>query len=98
MTRNVVDGPARAPGRPRSEQAERAILAAALELMSEHSVASVSIEAIAARAGVAKTTVYRRWPGKDELLLDALIQSRGSIPEAPPSGSVSSTRPGRWPG
>lgn len=78
--------PARAPGRPRSEQAERAILAAALELLAEHSVAGLSMEAIAARAGVAKTTVYRRWPGKEELLLDALIGLKGPVPQPPGAG------------
>jgi AcrR family transcriptional regulator len=88
MTRQPADGPARAPGRPRSEQVERAILAGALELMAEHSVASLSMEAIAARAGVAKTTVYRRWAGKDELLLDALIRAKGQAAEPATGGSL----------
>jgi AcrR family transcriptional regulator len=83
----VAAGPARAPGRPRSEQAERAILAAALDLLAEHGVGGLSIEAVAARAGVAKTTVYRRWSAKEELLLDALAGLKGPILE-PPAGSV----------
>jgi AcrR family transcriptional regulator len=56
-------------------------------LLAEHSVAGLSMEAIAARAGVAKTTVYRRWPGKEELLLDALVGLKGPVLQ-PPGGSV----------
>jgi AcrR family transcriptional regulator len=73
----------RAPGRPRSEQAERAILAAALELLGELGIAGLTMEAVAARAGVAKTTVYRRWSAKEELVLDTLVQLKGPLPPVP---------------
>ena len=63
-------------GRPRSEQADEAIIEATLDLLAEGSTTALSIEAIASRAGVGKATIYRRWPGKDELLLDALRRSR----------------------
>ena len=63
---------ARRPGRPRSEQAEQAILDAVLELLPEHGVKGLSIEAVAARAGVGKTTIYRRWPTKTDLILAAI--------------------------
>ena len=72
---------ARRPGRPRSERAERAILDAALELFGEGGVDGVSMETVATRAGVGKATIYRRWPGKEELLLDALTLLRSPLPE-----------------
>jgi AcrR family transcriptional regulator len=60
-------------GRPRSAASEQAILAASLDLINEgHSPASISIGAIARRAGAGKDTIYRRWPCKEDLLLDAL--------------------------
>jgi AcrR family transcriptional regulator len=65
-------GAARAPGRPRDPQVDRAILAATLELLAEDGFDLLSIEAVAARAGVGKTTVYRRWPSKIRLVVDAL--------------------------
>jgi AcrR family transcriptional regulator len=72
---------ARRPGRPRSERAERAILDAALELFAESGVGGVCIEAVAARAGVGKATIYRRWAGKEDLLLDALALLKSPLPE-----------------
>jgi AcrR family transcriptional regulator len=80
----VQDGEApvaRKPGRPRSERAERAILDAALELFAESGLGGFSIEAVAARAGVGKATIYRRWPGKQDLLLDALATVKTPLPE-----------------
>jgi AcrR family transcriptional regulator len=72
----------RGPGRPRSAQAERAILAATLDLLAEEAgVAAVSIEAVAARAGVGKTTIYRRWSSKESLIVDALATIKNPLPE-----------------
>jgi AcrR family transcriptional regulator len=65
-------GAARRAGRPRSEEAERAILDAALEALVEDGYAGISIERVAARAGVGKATIYRRWHGKAEMLVEAL--------------------------
>jgi AcrR family transcriptional regulator len=62
----------RRPGRPRSEQADQAIIKAALDLFAECGPAALCIEQVAARAGVGKATIYRRWPGKEDMLLDAL--------------------------
>ncbi len=62
----------RRPGRPRERRADRAIITATLELFAEDGYHALSIEAVAARAGVGKATVYRRWPGKKELVIDAL--------------------------
>lgn len=82
------DGGPRRPGRPRSAAAERAIIQAALALLAEHGVSGLSVEGVAARAGVAKTTIYRRWTDKNELVVDALAQVRGPVVQPPPGRSV----------
>ncbi len=61
----------RSPGRPRSEASRQAILAAAMELAVEAGYAGLTIEGIAARAGVGKQTIYRWWPSKADVLLEA---------------------------
>jgi AcrR family transcriptional regulator len=73
----------RPPGRPRSADADHAIVEATLELLTESGVASLAIEQVAARAGVAKATIYRRWPYKDALFLDALATVEDQPPELP---------------
>ncbi|GID27924.1 TetR family transcriptional regulator [Paractinoplanes brasiliensis] len=71
----------KAPGRPRNAQADEAILRAVLELLSEgQTVAAISIEAVAARAGVGKATIYRRWPNKEALVIDAVAAMKGPLP------------------
>jgi AcrR family transcriptional regulator len=64
--------PARGPGRPRSEQADQAILDATLRMLGTQGVAGTTIEGVAASAGVGKTTIYRRWPTKTGLILAAI--------------------------
>src|ERR1700754_3722021 len=72
----------KAPGRPRNAQADEAILEAVLELLSAgQSAAAISIEAVAAKAGVGKATIYRRWPNKEALLIDAVQAMKGPSPE-----------------
>ncbi|MEZ4869223.1 MAG: TetR/AcrR family transcriptional regulator [Caldilineaceae bacterium] len=61
-------------GRPRSAESHRAILEATLELVATHGVQGASMEAIAAQAGVGKSTIYRRWSSKDELIVAALSE------------------------
>jgi AcrR family transcriptional regulator len=56
--------------RPRSDEARRKVLDAARDLIVERGVASLSIEEVAARSGVAKTTIYRHWPGRASLIID----------------------------
>jgi AcrR family transcriptional regulator len=69
----MADPPlARRPGRKRSEASRTAILAAAIGLVSEVGYAALTIEGIARRAGCGKQTIYRWWPGKADVLLDAL--------------------------
>jgi AcrR family transcriptional regulator len=72
---------ARRPGRPRSERAEQAILDATLEAIGECGVDGVRCEDVAARAGVGKATLYRRWPGKEDLLIAAFASLKGPLPE-----------------
>jgi AcrR family transcriptional regulator len=62
----------RKPGRPRSAQAHKAIIDATLELLAEEGFQGLSIEAVAARSGVGKTTIYRRWASKEELVMEAI--------------------------
>ncbi|WP_441246393.1 TetR/AcrR family transcriptional regulator [Kitasatospora sp. McL0602] len=67
-------------GRPRSEAAEQAIFAAVERLMEEGAgLAELSVERIAAAAGVGKATIYRRWPNKEALLID--VVARLDVPE-----------------
>ena len=67
-------------GRPRSEAAEQAIVDAVLRLLDRGvSVSGMSVDGIAAEAGVGKATIYRRWPNKEALLLDVLVRSE--LPE-----------------
>ena len=75
-------GAARAPGRPRDPQVDRDILTATIELLGEDGFDGLSIEAVAARAGVGKTTVYRRWPSKIPLVVDALTAMKAPTPTA----------------
>ncbi|SCG75798.1 TetR/AcrR family transcriptional regulator [Micromonospora inositola] len=78
---STADAP-RSPGRPRSLRADEAIIEATLDLLAEgSSIETLSIEAIAARAGVGKATIYRRWSGKDALLVDALRRLKGILPQ-----------------
>jgi AcrR family transcriptional regulator len=75
-------------GRPRSQEADRAILAAAVELLAERGLAAMTIEEVAARAGVGKATIYRRWPSKGLLALDAFVASFRAQQPLPDTGTL----------
>jgi AcrR family transcriptional regulator len=77
------EAPARGRGRPRSEEADRAILAATLKMVAAHGVTATTIEGIAAEAGVGKTTIYRRWQSKNDLIVAAVAEMapRGDPPD-----------------
>ena len=75
-------------GRPRSQEADRAILTATLDLLAERGLAAMSIEEVAARAGVGKTTIYRRWPSKGLLALDAFVASFREEQAQPDTGTL----------
>lgn len=64
----------RRPGRPRSDAAHKAILRAARELLVEEGFTRLRLEHVAARAGVGKGTIYRRWPSKEALTLDLVLE------------------------
>jgi AcrR family transcriptional regulator len=66
-------------GRPRSAKSHQAMLKAALELLGEVGFDNMSIEAISARAGVGKTTIYRRYSSKEELVADAIESIRQDV-------------------
>jgi AcrR family transcriptional regulator len=64
------------------------VLEATLQTFAEQGYGGLTVEAVAARAGVNKTTVYRRWPSKAELLAAALLSLRDDEPEPPDTGSL----------
>jgi AcrR family transcriptional regulator len=68
----TVGGPNRPPGRPRNAACDRAILAAALACLVDDGYAGMSVEGVASRAEVGKATIYRRWPTKSALVVDAV--------------------------
>jgi AcrR family transcriptional regulator len=73
-------------GRPRNPHADEAILSAAVDLLIEEGFARLSIEGVAARAGVGKATVYRRWENKTALVVDAIKERLVSSIDIPDSG------------
>ena len=74
MTSGPDGAPQVAPrGRPRSEKARKAVLDAAAELLLARGLSAVSMDAVAEQAGVSKATIYRWWPSKETLALDALF-------------------------
>ncbi|CAN3130467.1 TetR/AcrR family transcriptional regulator [Mycobacterium sp. smrl_JER01] len=72
----------------RSARVRRAILDAAFAELTGSGYPSLNVEAVAARAGVNKTTVYRRWPTLDDLLVDALTQWSTQVLPAPDTGAI----------
>lgn len=72
----------------RSARVVAEVLSATLELFAEQGYAGLSVEAVAARAGVNKTTIYRRWPTKADLVGAALLELRGQDAEPPNTGSL----------
>ncbi|MFC9995456.1 TetR/AcrR family transcriptional regulator [Nocardia sp. NPDC127526] len=81
-------GPAPRRGRPRSDKARTAILAATMQLLLERGLPAMSMDAIASAAGVSKATIYRWWPTKEALAMDALYEVWAAIPSAANTGSV----------
>jgi AcrR family transcriptional regulator len=75
-------------GRPRDERIDDDITAAALEELSAGGFERFTVEAVASRAGVAKTTVYRRFPTREDLVVGALLRLNDDLPKAPPPGPV----------
>jgi len=73
-------------GRPRSTEAQRAVLDAARELFEARGYTGATIEAVAARSGVAKTTIYRWWPNRASLLVEVLAEVHTAAVPLPAGG------------
>jgi AcrR family transcriptional regulator len=80
--------PPRSGGRPRSPAADQAILDTTMRLLAEQGYDAMSIEGIAAAAGVGKTTIYRRYPNKRDLVVAALASVAATLPEPSDSGDT----------
>ena len=76
-------------GRPRSKELDASILEATLELASEVGINGMSMDELAQRAGVSKASIYRRWPSKELLVIDALRSAMGPL-DAVDTGDVGS--------
>jgi AcrR family transcriptional regulator len=74
-------------GRPRDETAERRILAAAVQIVQESGIDSLTVSAVIGRSGVARATVYRRWPTRDALVEAVVHEVKGRRPY-PISGDI----------
>jgi AcrR family transcriptional regulator len=76
-------------GRPRDPRRREAILQAAITLVAEVGYDRMTVEALAARAGVSKPTIYRRWPGgKKEIIVDAIRSKHDDPALLPDAGSL----------
>lgn len=84
----MVERVGAAPGRRRSDQAHQAILQATREVLEEVGYRNMTIEAIATRAGVGKKTIYRWWPSKAAVALEALVTSHDAYVPFPDTGSL----------
>ncbi|MBS1836552.1 MAG: TetR/AcrR family transcriptional regulator [Actinobacteria bacterium] len=79
---------ARAPGRPRDPHVDQAILDAAVGLLSDGGIEALSVEAVACRAGVSRTSVYRRYADRIDLMEAVFNAAAAAKPEPPDTGSV----------
>jgi AcrR family transcriptional regulator len=84
----VTEAAVRPPGRPRSAQADEAIVDAALELLVAEGFDRLSMDGVAAKAGVSKATIYRRWPSKEALVIEAVARRTDPFADVPLAGSV----------
>jgi AcrR family transcriptional regulator len=78
----------RARGRPRDPGVDEAILAAAVDLLAEAGYARLTMDQVAARAGVGKASVYLRWPNKVALVAEAIRHRSGVVPDVPDTGRL----------
>jgi|TARA_R110002126_G_scaffold13118_4_gene56979 AcrR family transcriptional regulator len=80
-TQKAEQTPAKKAGRPRSEKSRKAIVNAVNRMLLHRSASELSIEAIAKKAGVGKTTIYRWWPDKVSLILEAINANGANVPQ-----------------
>lgn len=83
-------------GRPRRTEVTEQVLDAARDLIREQGYAGTSVDQIAADAGVAKTTIYRRWNAKSDLVVDALVDAIGPLPVPEGEWNAGLTRAVSW--
>jgi AcrR family transcriptional regulator len=86
VARRSSRSPGPVAGRPRSAEAQRAVLDAARELFEARGYTGATIEAVAARSGVAKTTIYRWWPNRASLLVEVLAEVHTAAVPLPAAG------------
>lgn len=75
-------------GRPRDPAVDAAILTAAVDLLAEIGYARLTMEQVAARAGVGKASLYLRWPNKVALVAEAIQHRSAVVPDVPDTGSL----------
>jgi AcrR family transcriptional regulator len=86
---SIPEAGSRRAGRPRSDKAQAAILKATIELFKDHSLRSITMDAVAERAEVSKATIYRWWTSKGTLALDAfLVELTTALGPPPDKGSL----------
>jgi len=79
MQGSTIEEPRR-PGRPRDARVDQAVLDATLDLVAEVGFEAMSMEGVAARAGVGKTTIYRRWASKEDMVVAAVSRVHAAAP------------------
>jgi AcrR family transcriptional regulator len=75
-------------GRPRSPLLAEAVISATIQLLAERGVEATTLDAIAAKAGVAKTSIYRRWASRDDLIADVFLHVTNRAVPVPDTGSL----------
>jgi AcrR family transcriptional regulator len=88
VSRSEQDPPRPRPGRPRSEQTRKAVLRATGELMHEVGLRVMTTEEIASRCGASKATIYKWWPNKYAVAIEALLSEMLIESDDPDTGSV----------
>jgi AcrR family transcriptional regulator len=78
----------RPPGRPRCDVTRKAVLNAAYELLKEGGLGHFTIDGVATRSGVARTTIYRWWPSKGALAMEGFMEATAQDVHVPPTDSV----------
>jgi AcrR family transcriptional regulator len=80
--------PTRPPGRPRSAEADEAILRAALDLLAADGYGALTMERVRERSGVGKATLYRRYGSKEALVRAAIVHLNSDLPMPPDTGTI----------
>ena len=83
-----TDEAVRTPGRPRDPSIDDAVLEAAERLLVEGGIEAVTMSAVAATTGLARATLYRRWPGRDRLVTAVIRHAMGRPPVDPPADPI----------